>query len=174
MVEIGDESQDDAERLAAGADARKEAWARTLEEMQAMADQRREEGHEAVAVPAGDTGVATTDDGAGIELVFVVPGNEADDVARLVEENPLATFDVYRRTVDDHVYVVVEYFDEEGPSVFVAGAYRIGDAGNAVTAADDDATFYTHLRKLDRTPVARFEHADRTKFLPADRFPAEQ
>lgn len=173
MVEIGD-GPDDAERLTAGADARKESWARTLEEMQAMAEQRREDGREAVVVPAGDTGVTSTDDGDGIELVFVVPGNKADEVGRLVEENPLEKYDVYRRTVDDQVYVVVEYFDSDGPSLFVAGAYRLGDAGNVVRVADADATFYTHLRKLDRTPVATFEHADRSKFLPEDRLPVEK
>ena len=72
------------------------------------------------------------------------------------------------------MFLVVEYFDADGPAVFVAGAYELGDAGNALSAADDDATFYTHLRKLDKTPVATFEHEDRSKFLPEDRFPVER
>lgn len=173
MVETGGDGPDDARRVAAGADARKESWSQTLEDTTEMAAQRRENGREAVVVPAGDTGVTTVDDGDGIQIVFVVPGNKADEVERLVEEHSLESFDVFRRTVDDRVYVVVEYFEPDGPSMFVAGAYRIGDAGNAVTAANDGATLSTHLRKLDKTPVATFEHADRTKFLPEDRFPVE-
>jgi hypothetical protein len=174
MVDTGGEGTDDIERLAAGADDRKASWKQTLEETQALADQRRADGREAVVVPAGDVGLQTVDDGDVLQLVFVVPGNKAEEVTRLVESNPLEAYDVYRRTVGNRVFLAVEYFDPESAALFVAGAYELRDAGNAVTAANEGATFQTLLRKLDRTPVAAFDHADRSKFLPTDPLPVEE
>jgi hypothetical protein len=174
MVKTGGEGTDDLERLAAGSDERKASWKQTLEETQALADQRRSNGREAVVVPAGDAGLQTVDDGDGLELVFVIPGNKAEDVTRLVESNPLEAYDVYRRTVGEQVFLAAEYFDPDAASLFIAGAYKLQDAGNAVTAANDGATFQTMLRKLDGTPVATFNHADRTKFLPTDRLPVDE
>jgi len=174
MVTTGGEGTDDLERLAAGADDRKAAWQQTLEETQTLADQRRADGREAVVVPAGDAGLQTVDDSDVLQLVFVVPGNKAEEITRLVKSNSLEAYDVYRRTVGEQVFLAVEYFDPDDASLFVAGAYELRDAGNAVTAANDAASFETLLRKLDGTPVATFEHADRTKFLPTEKLPIEE
>ncbi len=75
--------------------------------------------------------------------MFVIPGNKAEDVTRLVESNPLEAYDVYRRTVGEQVFLAVEYFDPDAASLFIAGAYKLQDAGNTVTAANDGATFQT-------------------------------
>ncbi|WP_226010767.1 DUF7529 family protein [Halomicrobium salinisoli] len=173
MVETGDDGPDRADRIAAGADAAKSAWQATLEEAEALAERRRDEGREAVVVGAGDAGLATTDDG-DVRLEFVVPGDDAETAERLVADHSLDRFDVYRRTVDGDVFIVVEYFEPDGPALLVAGAYELRNAGNAFGAAADDPGFYTRLQTLDRTPVAEFAHADRSKFVPEDVLPVEE
>lgn len=173
MVETGEDGPDRADRIAAGADAAKSAWQATLDEAEALAERRREEGREAVVVAAGDAGLATTDDG-DVRLEFVVPGDDAETVERLVTEHSLDRFDVYRRTVDQNVFLVVEYFEPEGPALLVAGAYELRNAGNAFRAAAEDPAFDTRLQRLDRTPVAEFAHADRSKFVPGDVLPVEE
>ncbi|WP_225335417.1 DUF7529 family protein [Halomicrobium urmianum] len=168
MVETGEDGPDRADRIAAGADAAKSAWQATLDEAEALAQRRSEEGREAVVVAAGDAGLTTTDDG-DVRLEFVVPGDDAETAERLVTEHSLDRFDVYRRTVDQNVFLVVEYFESGGPALLVASTYELRNAGNAFAAAADDPAFYTRLQKLDRTPVAEFAHADRSKFVPEDR-----
>lgn len=174
MVDTGDDVHP-AERLAAHADVHNEAWEQTVEEMRAMADARREDGLEAVTVPAGHTGTAApeTDDADRLGLVFVIPGDTADDAEALVAEHDLDQFEVYRRTVSGRVFLVVEYFDPDAASLFVAANYRLADAGETITAAREEGAIATYLQKLDGTPVAEFEHADVSKFVPDDQVPDE-
>lgn len=175
MVDTGDDDVHPAERRTSGAAVRREAWQQTVDEAQAMVEARREDGQRAIFVPAGDTAAVAPSDGDDdrFGLVFVIPGNKAEPTAELVADFDLAQYDVYRRIVDDHVFVVVEYFDPDEASVFVAGMFDAGDAHPMVSAAREAGVVNTYLQKLDGTPVATFEHDDLSKFVPLDRFPVE-
>lgn len=175
MVDTGEDETPATERSRTGAAVRKEAWKQTVDEAKAMAESRREDGLRALFVPAGDTAAVGPSDGDDDRcgLVFVIPGNKAEPAEELVADYDLNQFDVYRRTVDDDVFVVVEYFDPDEASVFVAGTFEVGNAHGMVNAAREAGTVNTYLQKLDGTPVATFQHDDVSKFVPAERFPAE-
>jgi hypothetical protein len=169
MPENSPDEIDDAERLASNAEVLKDAWQRTLAEMNDLAAAREADGWETVVVPAGDT--APTGRSVGnpdrFGIVFVVPDNTVDTIETALDAGTLDQYEVYRQTTARRVFFVTEYFDaDEEVALYVAGTYELRNAKGMVTAARDEGTFYTHLQTLDETPVASFEHDDLDKFVP--------
>lgn len=168
MVDTGGNDVDHAERRATSASVHDEAWQQTYEEAQAMTKQRREAGWETAVVPAGHTATVypDADDAGRLGLVFVIPGNMVAPVEELVATHEPPQFDVYRRTMQGRIFLVVEYFAADEAALFVAGHYERRHADGMVSAAREEGTLNTYLQKLDGTPVASFEHEDFTKFVP--------
>jgi len=171
MPESSTDGLDDAERLAGHVDVLKDAWQRTLTDMDQLAEARAAEGWETTAVAAGDTGATGRSDGTleDFGLVYVVPDNDVEAIETTLEAGTLDQYEVYRQTTARRVFLVTEYFDaDERAALYVAGTYELRNARAMVTAAREEGTFYTHLRTLDRTPVATFQHDELTKFVPLD------
>jgi hypothetical protein len=171
MPENSPDGIDPAERLAGNADVLKDAWQRTLAEMSALADERAANGWETVATAAGDSGPMGRDVGETDQfgLVHVIPDNDVPDIEDAIAAGTLDQYEVYRQTTARRVFLVTEYFDaDEEIALFVAGTYELRTARGMVTAAREEGTFYTHLRTLDETPVASFEHRELEKFVPVD------
>jgi len=158
-----------ADRIAANADAIREAWEATLEDMEAMADARREEGWEVVTCMAMDTAPTNPDAGDRDDfgLVFVLPDNMAEDFEAAYEGKAFPKYEVYRAADEGNAYVVVEYIDPETQTViFVAGQYELRHAPGMVKAARREETMYTYAQLLDKTRVGAFEHDSVDKFVP--------
>lgn len=171
MPENTSDGIENAERLAAAADILKDAWQQTLSEMKALAAEREEAGWETVVTAAGDTGSMgrSAGDTDQFGLVFVVPDSDVPDIEATLAAGTLDQYEVYRQTTDRRVFLVTEYFDADAEvALYVAGSYELRNARAMVTAAHDEGTFYTHLRTLDETPVASFEHDELEKFVPED------
>lgn len=170
MTDIADDDFEDVDRIAATADVRKQAWTATLEDMDATADELEAEGWETVRIPAGDTGPLGADEGADdrFGLVYVVPGDRADAVEAAVDAGSFPTFEVYRAERDGQVYLVTVLFSPETETaVLVAGQFELRRAAGCVEAAVENDEMWTHLVRLDGTPVASFRHDDYEKFFPS-------
>ena len=162
------------EELSASADIHKNAWSQTLDDMQALADELREEGWETViTAPTVDTAPEPPEEGPESRwgLVHVVPDNYADDVGEAVEAAEFPKFDVFRATAEGRVFLVTQLLDPETQTaVLVAGNFERRVARGAVNAAVEHDEFYTHLQTLDGTPIGSFQHESYEKFFPeADR-----
>lgn len=158
-----------ADRIAANADAIREAWKATLEDMEAMADARREDGWDAVTCMAMDTAPTNPDAGDRDDfgLVFVLPGNMADDFEAAYDEGGFPKYEVYRAADEGNAYVVVEYIDPASETVlFVAGQYELRHAPGMVQAARRNEEMYTYVQRLDKTRVGAFKHDSVDKFVP--------
>lgn len=173
MVEEGPEERPDEERLRESADAHKGAWEQTIADMHALAEEREENGWEAVTVIAGDTGTEGPDEGVEgrYGLVFVAPGNRAEPFTEAFERGTFPKYNVYRNELEGRVFLVVELLDPETETVIlVAGNFLQMNAFGTVRAAKEEGKMYTHVQKLDTTHLGSFEHDGYEKFFPdADR-----
>jgi hypothetical protein len=160
---------DDAERLAAHAAGNKSAWRATIDDMDALAADRADDGWDTVTVAAGHTEARPREAGGTgrYGLVHVVSESEADAVASAYEAGSYPRYDVYRGTTATRVFLVTECLDPEGrTAVFVAGNVRRRDARRLARTTDRTGRMYTHVRTLDGTYVGSFEHASPEKFFP--------
>lgn len=159
----------EVERIAATADVHKDAWAQTLSDMKALAAEREADGWDVVTVTAGDAGPETAAQGETEThgIVYVVPGNQAEDLLDAFEGREFPVYDVYRQVVDGRLFVVTELLDPDSETaILVAGNFWLHRAGALVREAREAEAMYTHLQKLDRTHLASFEHEGFEKFFP--------
>ncbi|WP_323674309.1 hypothetical protein [Halorubellus sp. PRR65] len=167
--DIDEEDFTQADRIASNADAIREAWEATLEDMEAMAAARREDGWEAVSCMAVDTAPTNPDAGDRDDfgLVFVLPNNMAEDFEDAYEGKAFPKYEVYRASDEGRAYVVVEYIDPETETaIFVAGQYELRFAPGMVKAARREDEMYTYAQLIDGTRVGAFEHDSVDKFVP--------
>lgn len=148
----------------------KRAWKQTLEEMELIAEQRREAGFEAVATPAAHTAVVTRNDGddeTRFGLSFVIPDNHADSFTSLYDDQQVTKYNVYRNAVENHVYVVVELLAPDAEAaVFVAGQYELRRSRALGADAREAGSLNTYYRTLDGTTLGIVRHDEFEKFLP--------
>lgn len=171
MVDKADGPDKDLEkeRVAQHSDELKDNWQRALSDMQAMAEDRENQGYETLAIPAGDTTPLSPDMGESDRwgLSHVVPGNYADDFEDLYEGSTFEETGVYQMDSGGYVFVVTECIDlDDEVVVFVAGTYDMRQAGGLVDAATEREKMYTHVKKLDGTLLGTFEHDDPSAFFP--------
>ncbi|WP_193570684.1 hypothetical protein [Halorubellus sp. JP-L1] len=167
--DIDEEDFTHADRIAANADAIREAWEATLEDMEAMAEARREDGWEAVTCMAVDTAPTNPDAGDRDDfgLVFVLPNNMAEEFEAAYEGKAFPQYEVYRAADEGRAYLVVEYIDPESETaIFVASQYELRFAPGMVTAARREETMYTYAQLVDGTRIGAFEHDSVDKFVP--------
>lgn len=167
--DVDEEDFSYADRIAANADAIKAAWKATLEDMEAMADQRRDEGWEVGAFMALDTAPTNPDAGKrdNFGLEFVLANNDGEEFEELFEGKTFPQYEVYRGSDTGRAYVVVEYIDPETrTAIFIAGEYELRHAPGMVKAARREGEMYTFVQLIDRSVVGAFEHDGVEKFVP--------
>ncbi|WP_135821817.1 DUF7529 family protein [Halostella litorea] len=179
-VDDSDETPDgidhpgDPEELSASGGIHKDAWAQTLDDMQALAAELEEEGWDTVlTVPALDTAPEPPEDGQEGRwgLIHVVPDNHAEAIRDAVEDGEFPRFDVFRAEAEGRVFHVTQLLDpESGIAILVAANFERHQARGVVNVATDEDELYTHLQTLDGTHLGTFRHDDYGKFFPnADR-----
>jgi hypothetical protein len=167
MVETG-EDESYADRIAAGAEREKEAWAATLSDMEATAEELRANGWTVTAVAAGDTAPEHPDAGADrFGLVYVIPDNYADEFRTAFEAGQFPTYEVYRARADGNVYLLTQLLDPEtSNAILLAGMYELRHALGCVKASNAAGETYTHVQLLDGTHLGSFRHDEPEKFFP--------
>lgn len=168
MTDVGD-GRNDHERRRPRANAVKTAWQRTLADMDALVADHERAGRDVIEIVAGNTGPTgpadRDDDRFG--LVFVVPDNQAEPFQAAVEQGAFPRYEVYRETVDDHVFLVVEFRDPNRETVIlIAGQYALRNAPGMASAAMAADTIYTRVQTLDGTVLGSFRHGEYEKFIP--------
>ena len=174
MPKASDDAED-GERIATNADALKGAWSATLSDMEALAEEYETDGWETITVPAGHTAPTSPESGddGRFGLVYVISGNYAEEVTDAIEAGAFPRYDVFRNESGGQVFLVTVLADPETETaIFVAGGFERRNARGLMNAAEEAGTMYTHLQKLDGTPVGSFEHDDPQKFFPATDYTA--
>lgn len=174
MPNVSDDPEN-PDHIATNADTLKNAWSATLSDMDALAAEYESDGWDTITVPAGHTAPESPESGDGdrFGLVYVIPGNYAEEVGDAIAAGEFPRYDVYRNESGGQVFLVTVLADPDTrTAIFVAGGFERRHSRGLMTAANEEDVMYTHLQKLDGTPVGSFEHDDPEKFFPATDFTA--
>lgn len=159
-----------AEPSTAATPGPEEAWERTVADMEAMADSRRErDGWAAVSVAAErlvlDPPEGDLSDPFG--LVFDVDPERADPVADAFERCTFPRYEVYRNELGGTVFLVTELLDPGSElALLLAGRYRIEELDPVVRSARAREELFTHLRTTDGHSLGTVRHDGYEKFVP--------
>lgn len=145
----------------------KTRWEETVADMEATAEQYREEGWTVLEVHPGD--VAALSPGRADRWGFdvLVPDDEFEELHRWVEADGCRfdTFEAYRGEGGGVVYVVVAMQDvDAGRAVLFPVYYDPTRASALLDAAVDEGEMRTHLRPLANDPVVTFVQTDPSLF----------
>lgn len=149
--------------------ARKDAWQRTLQELEAMEADLEAEGWEVVAVPVGHAAPESPEVGAEdrFGFVHVAPGNYREPFQQAFECGGFERYDVFRREVAGQVFFLLQLLDPgTETAILLAAQYGTQHAGGLEETALDRGVVYTHVQTLDGTHLGTFRHDDPTKFFP--------
>ncbi len=169
MPRAGDDDTDYADRAAAHADVHRDAWKRTLAEMEAIAADRRDDGWRVVSIAAGHTAPEHPDAGDTdrFGLVHVVGDDDAEGFRAAFDRGGFPEYQVYRNEFEGRAFVLTELLDPDSrTAILVAGTFELQHAPGLVRAAEREDEIYTHVQTLDGTYLGSFRHADWQKFFP--------
>jgi len=170
MPKSGDDVEQNVERIAAHSDVLKDAWQQTLDDIHAMADDRRAEGWDVAVTPGVDLAPVSADAGHDDRygLVFVVPDNYADEFSEAFAAGEFPVYDTFRNEREGWVFLVVELRDPDSETaIFLAGNYELRHAaGMVANARENDGEMFTHVQTLDETHLGSFRHDGVEKFVP--------
>lgn len=178
---VGEEFEDHherVERIDRSQQQLKDAWKDTLEDMEALAAERRADGYDVTAIAAADAGPIgrdTTADEGEFGMEFVIPDNRIDDFVDAFEAGEYPEYDVFRAEVAADAFLVEELRDPDAERVILlAGAYPLKDVTTCAYAARKEDRMYTYVRTLDGTRYGAFRHEGYQKFFPrADDLPED-
>ena len=160
------------EELEASAEIHKDAWAQTIDDMEAMGEELEGNGWDVVAVITADTAPEHPDAGEDRwGLVHVVPDNFADEFRSAVERGEFPRFDLFRAEAEGRVFHVTQLLDPETETaILIAGNFLRYRADGLVRTAREEGEMYTHAQTLSGEHLGSFRHDDYEKFFPeADR-----
>ncbi|MFB6086351.1 MAG: hypothetical protein ABEJ84_06045 [Halodesulfurarchaeum sp.] len=171
MARIGpdDSELDEAEQMAQRSDDVRTGWSQTIEDMRAMAENRREAGYEALTLQAGNTAPIAPEQGESADwgLFHVIPGDDAEAFRDLVQRADFEETGVYQASIGRDTFLVTECIDHDAELVLlIAGSYTREAAPELVRAAMDRGRLYTHVKTLDGTILGTIEHDDPAAFFP--------
>ncbi|WP_336135260.1 DUF7529 family protein [Natronomonas amylolytica] len=148
-----------------------QAWQATLDDMEAIEAERREDGWDVTSMFAIHVNPKNRDvgDDDRFGLSFVIPDNKADAFEDAYERGEFPEYLVYRREVKQSTFIVTEYIDpESGTIILVAGRYDSRYAAGMVQSALDEGEFYTYVQTIDGTDLGEFYHEDLEAFVGTD------
>ncbi|MFP9192615.1 DUF7529 family protein [Natronosalvus vescus] len=159
---------DDSVGLRARTPAVKEAWKRTNQDMEAIADERREDGWEVITMPAVHTSAVGRDDNEDYYgLVHIIPDNHADAFSDTFESGSFPRWEAYRNDVDGFVFLVTELMDPETKTaILVAGQYNMQLAKGMVTTAIRTGALYSHFKTINGTELGSVRYEEIDPFIP--------
>lgn len=170
MTGMGDNQTGEEQKLRHTAKPRREAWESTLEELDALAEERRADGWDVVDVAAIHTDPVTPDMGDDEErfgIVYTIADNHADAVLEAFETGAFSEYQAYGRIVSGYVFQVVELLDpDSGRALLIASSYDRTRARGLSEAAREYDAMYTHAKTIDGTPLGVVKHEEYEPLLP--------
>ncbi|ELY44389.1 DUF7529 family protein [Natronorubrum sulfidifaciens] len=138
-----------------------DAWKQTLEDMEAIAEQRRDDGWSVVTVMAAHTDTVSRDmgDDDTFGLVHIIPDNYAAEFASTFDATEFTEYLAYGSDIQGYMYAVTEFIDSETDrSILLASRYDMTRAEGMVQSAEEEGVLYTHVKTVDGTVLGTFEH----------------
>lgn len=161
--------EDDTTGVRKRSKAVKEAWSRTNEEMEAIAEQRREDGWNVVSLPAAHTSPVSKSQGKDdrFGLVHVIPNNHVESFSEAFEQGEFPKYEAYRNEIDGFVYLVTELIDPESETIIlVASQYDLQLTRGMVTTARNEGALYSHFKTIDGTVLGSVRHEKVEPLVP--------
>ncbi|MCU4743150.1 hypothetical protein OB955_05835 [Halobacteria archaeon AArc-m2/3/4] len=163
--------EDDATGVRQRSKAAKEAWSQTNEDMNVIADQRREEGWNVVSMPAVHTSPVSKDQGDDdtFGLVHVIPDNHTEAFSEAFDRGEFHQYEAYRNEVDGFVYLVTELIDPDSETiVLIASQYDLQLSRGMIESAVDEDALYTHAKTINGTTLGSVRHEKFDPLIPGD------
>jgi len=138
-----------------------EAWQQTLDEMDALAADRRADGWEVLTVMAAHTDTVSRDmrEHDRFGLSHIVPDSDADAFAELYDEDAFDEYLAYGTEVEQYMYLVTELVDAERErSIMIASQYDTTFAPGMVENAREEGVLHTYVKRIDGTILATVDH----------------
>ncbi len=160
MERVGD-NQRDGTRQTTG--PKKEAWAQTLEEMSALAEDRREDGWDVYTLRASQTDPVTRDmrDHDRFGLMHILPKSDWQTITELYDEDEFTEYLVYGSKVSQRLFGVIEFIDPNRKrSIMLANSYALSRTRGLDANAEEAGVLYSYFKKIDGTIIGSFEHEE--------------
>ncbi|NHN48338.1 hypothetical protein G9464_12120 [Halostella sp. JP-L12] len=145
-----------------------EFWDEVVDDMEATAEEYRENGWNPIELHPGDV-TALPPDHERFGLDVLVPDDEYETVREAVEAEKAAFDDVevFRAATAGTVFLVVAVRDEAtGRVVLVPAFYGVREAQETIDGARERGSLPVHLRTLSNEEVVTFEPDDPTPLFP--------
>ncbi|WP_435344530.1 DUF7529 family protein [Haloarchaeobius sp. HRN-SO-5] len=163
---------EDAEAVETVANRVTPVWGQVVADMEATAEEYREDGWTAVECHPGDVAAIADEDvgrdDARTGLDVLVPDDEFDTVADLVDgPGEFDEVDVFRAEQNGVVFFVAALENETAEAVVLVPAYySVGSSESFVEMVRREGELRIHVRPLDRRRILTFAQTDPDLFLP--------
>lgn len=153
----------------AAIEARKDAWRRTLQELDRMEEELEAEGWSVVAIPVGHAAPEPPDAGEKdrFGFVHVIPGNYESAFREAFDEGGFERYNVFRQETAGQVFFILQLLDPETETaILLAAQFTAHHAQQLEGAVAEDGVVYTHVQKLDGTHLGTYRHDEPERFFP--------
>ena len=143
-------------------------WEEMIADMEATAEEYREQGWAAMELHPGDvTALAPDEEDDTFGLDVLVPGDEFDELeARVEGGTTFGSYQVFRGEGSGLVLLLIAMEDQENEFAVLFPAYfDPGQSGEMREAALSAGRMYSHVRPLDERNVVTFAHDDPALFF---------
>ncbi|WP_332897809.1 DUF7529 family protein [Haladaptatus sp. CMSO5] len=142
-------------------------WDAVLADMEATAEEYRENGWEVIEVHPGDSVAIADDVRYGIDLI--VPSSEFEAIAAWMDNEAAAfeSYEVFRAGNDDIIYLLLVIRDEAAKrAICIPSYYDVRTGGDMISRAREEGVVYTHVRRLSTDRIITFTHEQAGMLLP--------
>ncbi len=140
-----------------------EAWKHTLDDMDAIAAERRDDGWDVRTLFSVHTDTVSRDmgDHDDFGLFHIVPNNQIHSFEEWFDPEEFTEYLVYGTDVEGYMYAVIEFIDPEAErSILLASRYDMTRAKGMVQSAQDEGVLYSRVKTVDGTVLGVFEHEE--------------
>ncbi len=131
-------------------------WEEVIADMEATADEYREEGWEVLELHPGDVTVMN-DEQYGLDVL--VPGDEYEQLEELAGEATFDSYEIYRADESEMTFVLVALEDPENERAVCCPAYYDeSETEEMLTRAREEDVMYTHIRPLTDDRAVTFAY----------------
>lgn len=139
------------------------AWDQTLDDMEILADGRREDGWEAHTAIAAHTDTVTKDmpghDRFGLQ--HIVPNNHADIFEDVYDEDEFTEYLAYGQRVEWYMFLVTEFIDPDNKrSIFVASSFDMAMETGIIDNAREEGVLNSYFKTIDGDILGQFVHEE--------------
>lgn len=147
----------------------KQAWKATNEDMEAIAEERREEGWDVISMPSLHVNPANREDDEEelSGLAFIIPNNHAEDFEEAYEGREFPEYLVYRREVKESAFLVLELIDPDSDTIIlIAGRYDLQHARGTIPSIIEQEEIAIYIQTIDGTRLGSATYDDYGAFIP--------